>query len=136
VDESREISPDQACALLDVLVQTADAVVVDLPRPPSPTVRAMVSRCDVLFLVLEPEAACVDAAGATVELVRACGVTGDAMKAIVVQRTPDDEGVDLGPIRRRLGLPVAGIVPYMPCSAGETNAATCLVDIAAWLANE
>jgi pilus assembly protein CpaE len=134
-DEFREISRGQALALLDVLVGMGDAIVLDLPRRPSRAVRATLSRCNAVVVVLEPEPTCIDAARVTAELVRACGVTGESLKAIVVHRTPEDEGVDLGPIRRQLGLALAGVVPYVPRAGGETSAAASLVDIAGRLAD-
>jgi MinD-like ATPase involved in chromosome partitioning or flagellar assembly len=134
-DEYREISPGQARALVEALIQMADAVVLDLPRHFSPGVRATLVRCDSVVLVLEPEPACVAIARATIELLHSCGVAADALTAIVVHRSPREAGAYLGEIRRQLGLAIAGVVPYTPRAAGAGDPPTALGGISARLAD-
>ena len=135
-DKVREIGAGQLCALLCVLTKMADTVVLDLPRLPSPAVRAALGRCDRVVLVLEPDPACVSVAGAMVELVRDCGVTAEGLAAVVVHRAPGDEETDLGAIRRRLDLPIAGVVPFAPRSAAARVPAEVVAEIIGRLADE
>jgi len=135
-DEFREISPAQLCALLCVLGKMAGTVVLDLPRLTSPAVRAALGRCDRVVLVMEPDPACVSAAGAMVELMRGCGVAAEDLAAVVVHRAPGDEETDLGAIRRRLNLPIAGVVPYAPRSAAARVPAEVVAEIAGRIADE
>ncbi|HXF60513.1 MAG TPA: response regulator [Caldilineaceae bacterium] len=146
--EYREIQPDQVEALLNVLVQLASYVLVDLPHMPSVAGRAALRAAQTILVVVEPERTAVAAAQALLELLRAWSIAG-VIRVVVVNRLQSSLGQSLSEIERALNSEVVGTVPGAPdlaasalvtgaplvASAPGTVVAEALMDIAGHIVN-
>lgn len=113
----REMQPEQVNALLSILANQADYVVVDLPHMPSTAGRAALRASQNVLIVVEPEASAVAAGRALVDLLRAWSISDLAMKVVVINRTQAALAQPPAEIERALGCEVVGAITAAPDQA-------------------
>jgi pilus assembly protein CpaE len=116
-----------AKAILAILARLADFIVVDLPSELSDTNRAVIQASDLLALVIERDAICLQAAKMILRAIELWSVAPQ-IGAIIVNRTPLASSASIAEIEIQLGIPIFGTIPPAPdvCSAAH-NARTPLV---------
>jgi DNA-binding response OmpR family regulator len=110
-DESAEIDPALAEALIERLVRQADYVLLDLPAQPSAATQAALRRCNLVVLVIEPEPASMAAGKAAMDRLRAWNLPANMVQALIVNRAALTLPVTMADVRAQLGVTVMGIVP-------------------------
>ncbi len=118
-----EVSAEQAAAIVDSASELADFTILDIPSYPTEAGREAMRRAWRVFLLLEPEAACMYAARVSLDVLRTAGVTGQLMGAIVVNRSALPVAPSAQEIQELLGVDVVGVVPPAaePCAAAQRS---------------
>jgi pilus assembly protein CpaE len=112
VDDYRQVEAEQVEAVLTALSTMADYVVADLPCQPSEAVRAALGCCARAIVVVEPEPACVRAAGLTIELLQTWGMDPGQVRAVVVHRARMATPMSVATIGTTLGREILGGVAH------------------------
>ena len=112
VDDYRQVDAEQVEAMLTALSTMADYVVVDLPCQPSEAVQAALRCCARAIVVVEPEPACVRAAGLTIELLQTWGMDPGQVRAVVVHRARMATPMSVATIGTTLGREILGGVAH------------------------
>ncbi len=127
MEPCQELGQAHAKAILAMLARLADFVVVDLPTTLSEANRAVIQASDVLALVIERDAICLQAAKMILKVIQ---LWNDAPQigAIIVNRTALTSAASIAEIEVQLGIPIFGVIPPAPdvCSSAQ-NARTALV---------
>ena len=97
------VPPDAVRAVVDAAVRGFDVVVLDLPRSVDGAVRAAVSACDLVLVVVPAEIRAVAAAS---RVVRGLSAPGAALQVVV--RGPAPSGLTAGAVAAYLGVRSAG----------------------------
>jgi secretion/DNA translocation related CpaE-like protein len=98
-----EVGPEAMESVLRAAAQTADLVVVDLPRRPDESSRVALRQARRTFLVVPAELRAVTAAARTAALV---GPLTPSLQLVV--RGPAPGGLDAQVVAEAVGLPLAG----------------------------
>jgi pilus assembly protein CpaE len=119
--ECREIAPGRAQAILKLLAELADYVVVDLPASLSEANREVVESANYLALVAEPDPVCVQTAGLVARTIRAWRGAARSMGTVIVSRALVASPAELDEINSEIGKPL-GIMPPEPdlCLRAQT----------------
>lgn len=112
VNESKEIDPLAAQAIVKGLSQMVDTLVLDLPCQPSPATEAAVRLSSFIAVVVEREPTAVAAGKTMVAQLQQWGEGGGIIGAMVVNRTIYPVPVEFGEIQAGMGCPVVGVVPW------------------------
>ena len=127
MEPCQELGQAHAKAILAMLARLADFVVVDLPTTLSEANRAVIQASDVLALVIERDAICLQAAKMILKVIQ---LWNDAPQigAIIVNRTALTSAASIAEIEVQLGIPIFGVIPPASdvCSSAQ-NARTALV---------
>lgn len=110
----REIQAEQVDSLMAALVRMTSFVLIDLPHMPSVAGRAALRSAQAVLLVVEPDTACLVAAKAASELLRAWGISLAATKLVVVNRLQATQSLVAPEIERALGIELLGTVTAAP----------------------
>ncbi len=113
----RDLQPEQVNALLAILANQADYVLVDLPHMPSTAGRAALRASQTVLIVVEPEVSAVAAGRALVDLLHAWSISDQAMKVVVVNRAQAALAQPVAEIERALGRGVVGTITAAPDQA-------------------
>ena len=99
---------------------------MDLPPYTGEAAAAAVRACQVIGLVIEPDATCVEAARVTLDLLRSLGLGGNTVGAIVVNRSGLTTGLAARDIRAQLGCEIFGAIPRAAeaCLAAQERGGT------------
>ncbi len=111
VEEFKDIEPDEAEAVIKGLARMADYTIIDLPCQPSSASQAAIRHCDYVTLVVEPEPTCLMSGRLAVQLLRAWGMAGPLVGAVVVTRAMVPLPMSLPEISSQLGCQIIGVVP-------------------------
>jgi len=111
LSECRELPVAGVDAIMRVLPRLANVILVDLPPYTGEAAAAAVRACQVIGLVLEPDATSVEAARVTLDLLRSLGMGGRTVGAIVVNRSGLATGLTAHDIRAQLGCEIFGNIP-------------------------
>jgi MinD-like ATPase involved in chromosome partitioning or flagellar assembly/HPt (histidine-containing phosphotransfer) domain-containing protein len=114
MEQCREIAPAQVKALLTVLAQMADYVVVDIPPSLGETNRAVIENSSQLGLVVERDPTCVQSAQMVVLSMGMCNPPLQATGAVIVNRVALANPMPLSDIESRLGVPTLRVLPPAP----------------------
>jgi len=130
VEPCPELGQAHAKAILALLAERADFVVVDLPPVLSETNRAVIQASSLLALVIERDPICVQAAKMMLRAIELWNVSPQ-IGAILVSRAPLNSSDSIAEIEIQLGIPILGVIPPAPdvCRAAQ-NARTPLVAFA------
>ena len=112
--EYREPQVEQIETLMGVLVQMAEYVLVDLPHMPSIANRATLRAANMVLVVAEPDVACLGAAQALMDLLRAWTIAPHAIKLVVFNRLQAAQSVSMTDMERALGCELLGGVTAAP----------------------
>jgi len=125
-----ELGQAHAKAILALLAERADFVVVDLPPVLSETNRAVIQASSLLALVIERDPICMQAAKMMLQAIELWNVSPQ-IGAILVSRAPLNSSDSIAEIEIQLGIPILGVIPPAPdvCRAAQ-NARTPLVAFA------
>lgn len=110
----REIQAEQVEALITALIRMTSFILIDLPHMPSVAGRAALRNAQMVVLVVEPDVACLNAAKAALELLRAWGVALSMTRLVVVNRIQATQTLGAPEIERSLGLELLGMVTAAP----------------------
>jgi DNA-binding response OmpR family regulator len=97
--------------IIQVLASMVDYTILDLPDYPSDLTQAAIRRCDLVALVVEPEATALSSGIVAVEQLRSWGVYGNRLGIIVVNRAHLVTPVKLDQFKSELGYEVIGVIP-------------------------
>ncbi len=111
VAEQRVIEPQRVEAIIQIIASMADLTILDLPCQPSETNQEAIRRCDLVALVVEPEATALAAGIVAVDLMRSWGVYGNRLGVIVVNRAPLVTPIKLDQFKTALAHEVIGVIP-------------------------
>jgi DNA-binding response OmpR family regulator len=89
----------------------ADYVVLDLPHVLTPASRLALELSDMALLVLAPDGASVACAEEVLPVLQSCGLRGDAVGLVIVNRTQTMIAVPVAEIERRLQRTSLGVLP-------------------------
>ena len=117
-EESAELSPSRAQAILQALGPQAAFVVLDLAPQPSAGNRAALQAADFTALVLEPEELSIACAKTSLQVLAGWGLSRRNTGAVIVNRGLVSAS-PLTELKTRLGWPIVGMIP----PAGEAFAA-------------
>lgn len=106
-----EIGPEHAKTVLKHLAALADFILLDLPASLSETNRVLFRESDLLSLIVERDALCVEAAKRMLEAIEACRASPQAIGAVVVNRVPLALPLPLRDIESQLGIPTLAVIP-------------------------
>ena len=106
-----ELATKRAEVILGVLDGVADWVLFDFPLSISSDGQAVLDRCDLVALVTGPDPIALDCARKRLAQLRKCGVTGDRIGAIVVNRLPSGMRQTVDELQQLLGVAIVGVVP-------------------------
>ena len=106
-----EITPDRAARIIEAATRMADYVVLDLPAGPSPANAVAVGRSHAVVLVCDRAPDALEAAAASLELLKRWSAGKVPVCAVVVNRVPLAQPVPLNEMAARLDRPIAGVVP-------------------------
>ena len=106
-----EIEPRQSQAIVNGLARLADVVIIDLANDFSPATEAVLRACDQVVLVTRPENDSLSSGRTALEAVKAWGVGGGLVDAIVVNHVPLAMGVNVVGAEEQLGCHVLGVIP-------------------------
>jgi DNA-binding response OmpR family regulator len=109
--EYRRIEPELVDTIIQVIASMVDYVILDLPCYYSDANQAMIRRCDLAALVIEPETTALASGIAAVDQMRSCGVYGNRLGVIVVNRAQTAISIKLDQMRTALGQEVIGVIP-------------------------
>lgn len=130
IEEFREPSVETIRTTIKQLAAMAEYVVLDIQSGSSPAIETTLRACDLVSVVLEPEPTCIQAARVALELLRAWGISGNLVSAVVSNRSGMTTGANLREIRTQLGCEIVGVVPF--ASEAYTAALTQGVPLAVW----
>ncbi len=133
VEEFREPIAESVKATIRQLSNMAEYVVLDIQPGASSAIEAAVRACDLVSVVLEPDATCVQAARVALDLLKSWGVSGSLVSAVVSNRSGMTSGTNLREIRVQLGCEIIGVVPF--ASEACTAALGQGVPLAVWRAD-
>jgi DNA-binding response OmpR family regulator len=111
VAEQRVIEPQRVETIIQIIASMADYTILDLPCQPSETNQEAIRRCDLVALVVEPEATALAAGIVAVDLMRSWGVYGNRLGVIVVNRAPLVTPIKLDQFKTTLAHEVIGVIP-------------------------
>ena len=114
ISEQREITGQQAEAIVKGLASMVDYVVVDIPANPTKVAKAALRCCQFIAMVVELESSGVAAAPAMIKALDAWGVGGPLMGLVLVQRTADTPSMTVGYVRSHLACQFVGVIPPAP----------------------
>ncbi len=115
-DGYKKIDPVRADAVVKLMAEMAEFVILDLPSQPSPATQAAIGLCHLTVVVTERELSSVLCGKAAINQLQSWGVSGSAVSAIVVSRSEQPKPLDLRVIRASLECEIVGVVP-LACSA-------------------
>jgi DNA-binding response OmpR family regulator len=113
-DELLDISPEQAEAIVTTAAEMADYTIVDLPCSPFPSSDAVLQRSDFVILTVELETASLTAAKQILGRLRAQGIGGNCVGAIVTNRANVSSPIKLTDVRSSLDCSLIGVIPADP----------------------
>ncbi len=102
---------EHAAALLDLLVQEAAFIHVDLRPMADDVTRVALERSTQVLLVAEPTPVCFDSAKAAVAFATRWGGAATRLACILVNRSAIAASLPAGDIERQLGIPVLATIP-------------------------
>ena len=143
VSDFKPIGEDHALAIIKILGQLADYMIIDLPSYPTLASCVVTKHCSFVGLVVEKEPGSVISARVTKELLKSWGVSGGILGSIIVNKTSYSNPMKLPDIRSNIGCEIMGVVPPAPeaclmalqmgapliISQSETLAATTFIEI-------
>ena len=106
-------TPAHMQAILQVLTQEAEIVILDLPAVAGEATKYALEQSDQVMLITDPEPITIDCAKADGEKLKEWGVF-DLTKLVVVSRARSNTMVAPGTIEKDMGLPVMGVLPPSP----------------------
>ena len=109
-----EITPDQANSIVQTLRSKANYVIIDLPYQPSEAIQTVLRQSDFVCLVVEREAASLQAALVMLKLLQSRGVIGSRVGAIIVNRARSSSQLNVAHIQKNLPCRLIGVVPPEP----------------------
>ena len=115
-----ELDPIRVNAVVRTLSRMGDLVLLDLPSQPTPASQQTIRGCDMIFLLVEPEPGCMEAAKAWLSLLSSWQVSKRQCGLIVVNRSALTTPIKAADIGTLVGAPLFGMVPSAP---GECAAA-------------
>ncbi len=110
-DRSTEIGPEHAASIVKHLTAIADFVLLDLPASLSETNRALLRASDLLSLVVERDALCVEAGKTMLEAIQVSQASPQEIGTVVVNRVPLALPMPLRDIESALRIPTLAVVP-------------------------
>jgi len=110
VEPCPELGPAHAKAILALLAELADFIVVDLPPVLSETNRALIQASNLLALVIERDPICVHAAKMMLQAIEFWD-GAPQMGGILVSRAPLNTSDTIAEIEIQLGIPIFGVIP-------------------------
>jgi Flp pilus assembly CpaE family ATPase len=111
--DCRDLGAEHAIAILDAAVHTSDLVLVDLSSNAGAANREVLTRVDLVVMVIEREVSSIAAARAMLSLFQSWQVRSP-IGSVVVSRVPVPDVMSANDINTQLGLKKYGIVPPAP----------------------
>jgi pilus assembly protein CpaE len=112
MDDERELTPQQAHDILNVLAAMADFVIVDLPCPPSKATRVALQCCDFVGLTIALEPSCLALAPVMFAALASWGVGGNSVGAVLVfHQSGADEPNTVQLARTQLNCRIVSVIP-------------------------
>lgn len=102
--ECREIEPGRAPAILKVLAEMADYVIVDLPASLSDANREVIGIANYMALVAEPDPVCIDTAALVARTIQGWSKAPRSIGTVIVNRAVVASAIGLQEIDEPLGV--------------------------------
>ena len=114
----------------------ADVIFLDLPHLISPASREALRCSNMALLVLGPDPVAVACAEQALSLLEGCGLAGEAVALIIVNRAPTVAALSIGEIERKLQRTCLGMMPLAQeeLAAGERQGAPLALSTAQTMA--
>ena len=112
-EQCREIGPDHARAILQILAGIADYVVVDLPASLSDANRAVIEISRSLAVIVERDPVCVQSAKQMTHAIESWN-NAPEIATVIVNRASLGSPIPLPEIDTELGHPAIGVIPPEP----------------------
>ena len=109
--ESRRIECQQVETMIQIICPMVDYLILDLPCDYTDATQAAIRRCDLAALVIEPESTALASGIVAVDQMKSCGIYGNRLGVIVVNRAPLVTPIKIDQIRTTLGHEVIGVIP-------------------------
>lgn len=109
--EQRELTSEQAEAMLDELSTMAEWVLFDLPLQLHPASESVLGRCDFVTVVTEADPLALRCAKDRLALLQRRGIPRDMVGVVVVNRTPSAMTMAIDQLEDRLGAAIVGVMP-------------------------
>lgn len=120
-DKPLALDPDWTNALVRQLSRMADFVLLDLPNDLSPSTQAALEACDLILLVLGPEADSLAAGKRTIDALNTWGIRRGVVEAVLVNQAPLAMGINVVQIETDLGCDVVGVIPPAADACAAAN---------------
>jgi Flp pilus assembly CpaE family ATPase len=129
LEQLEELPAAKVSALVGLLAELAEYVVLDLPPVLSAGTRAAIQASDVLAILVERDAFALEAAEAKLKALQMAGITPGHVGAIVVSKAPLGAPMAISEFATRLGVEMFGYVPPAPdlCAAANKRHITVSV---------
>ncbi len=111
IARSAEIGPEYAKPILKHLAAIADFILLDLTASVSETNRALFRESDLLSLIVERDALCVEAAKTMLQAIEAAQASPQEIGAVIVNRVPLALPMPLRDIESQLRIPTLAVIP-------------------------
>jgi Flp pilus assembly CpaE family ATPase len=112
-EEYRELRVDQARAITDAAIRTSDLVIMDLPSAATEVNRDILTKADLVAMVIEREPSAIASARAMMALFQAWHVRVP-IGSVVISRVNIPEAMSAAEINSQLGLKKYGVIPAAP----------------------
>jgi len=110
-EEHRDLTPPHAEVIMDGLSTMADCVMFDFPVHLTPTSQAVLSQCDFVALVTEPDPIALRCTKGRLTLLQQWGIMGELVGVVVVNRSSSVMMMTIGELQELLGAAIVGVVP-------------------------
>jgi Flp pilus assembly CpaE family ATPase len=109
--EIKDITGEEAEALIRTLCGLAEFCIVDLPPQPSPATQAAIRQAHFVSMVVERDAVSVQSGKVLLETLNSWGISQRVTGAIIVNRAALFAPMPIGEITAQLGCPIVGVAP-------------------------
>lgn len=109
----RQMSAEQASAILDAGTRTSDLLLIDLPSDSSPATKEVVQKADLVAMVIEREPSSIASARMMMAMFHAWEIRVP-IGSVIVSRVNMPDGLSAAEINAQLGLKKYGIIPPAP----------------------
>lgn len=110
-DECEETGPDVAAAVVDLLAEMAQFILIDLGSRCCELVKAAALRCDHVVVVTHPGPVGIKLGKSTVDVLKSWGLDDERVMAVVVNPVPGLAQISTADLSSSLRCTVMGVIP-------------------------